>query len=192
MENTLMMEVSVGDKKLQIVKGDITQERVDAIVNAANSHLAHGGGVAAAIVRAGGPEIQEESDKLVREKGPVPTGKAVITGAGKLPAKHVIHAVGPIWRGGNEGEDRLLSEAVSSSLELADEKGLSSIALPAISLGIFGFPKERGAKIILRTILEKMKNLRNLRLIRVVLYSDDMAKLFVETLKEISDTQKEA
>ena len=192
MENTLMMEVSVGDKKLQIIRGDITKEKVDAIVNAANSYLAHGGGVAAAIVRAGGTEIQEESNRLVRDKGPVPTGKAVITGAGRLPAKHVIHAVGPIWRGGNEDEDKLLSEAVISSLELADDKGLSSIALPAISLGIFGFPKERGARIILGTILEKMRGLKNLKLVRVVLYSDDMAKLFVETLKELSRVEKEA
>lgn len=192
MENTLMMEVSVGDKKLQIIRGDITKEKVDAIVNAANSYLAHGGGVAAAIVRAGGTEIQEESNRLVRDKGPVPTGKAVITGAGRLPAKHVIHAVGPIWRGGNEDEDKLLSEAVISSLELADDKGLSSIALPAISLGIFGFPKERGARIILGTILEKMRGLKNLKLVRVVLYSDDMAKLFVETLKGLSRVEKEA
>ena len=135
---------------IRIVHGDITQEQVDAIVNAANEHLAHGGGVAGAIVRRGGREIQEESTRWVREHGPVRTGTAAITGAGRLPARYVIHAVGPRWGMGDE--ERLLAQAVESALALADEKGLRSISLPAISTGIFGFPKPLGAQVILDAV----------------------------------------
>ncbi|MCD6291728.1 MAG: macro domain-containing protein [Anaerolineae bacterium] len=136
---------------LRIVQGDLTQEPVDAIVNAANGRLAHGGGVAGAIVRRGGHEIQEESDRWVQEHGPVRTGSAAITGAGKLPARYVIHAVGPVWRGRGD-EDELLASAVTSALSLAAEHGLQSVSLPAISSGIFGFPKERAARVILDAV----------------------------------------
>lgn len=135
---------------IRVVHGDITQEQVDAIVNAANERLAHGGGVAGAIVRRGGREIQEESSRWVREHGPVPTGSAAITGAGRLPARYVIHAVGPRWGMGDE--ERLLAQAVQSALALADEKGLQTISLPAISTGIFGFPKPLGVKVILDAV----------------------------------------
>lgn len=136
---------------IRVVHGDITAETVDAIVNAANERLAHGGGVAGAIVRKGGREIQEESTRWVREHGPVRTGTAAITGAGRLPARYVIHAVGPRWGIGDE--ERLLAQAVQSALALADEKGLQSISLPAISTGIFGFPKSLGAKVILDAVV---------------------------------------
>jgi putative ATPase len=135
---------------IRVVHGDLTEEQVDAIVNAANERLAHGGGVAGAIVRKGGREIQEESTRWVREHGPVRTGTAAITGAGRLPARYVIHAVGPRW--GTGDEERLLAQAVQSALALADEKGLQSISLPAISTGIFGFPKALGAKVILDAV----------------------------------------
>ena len=149
--NRIVHTVERADGRIiRVVHGDITQEAVDAIVNAANSHLAHGGGVAGAIVRRGGRIIQEESNRWVQEHGPVPTGKAAITSAGRLPAKYVIHAVGPRWGMGNE--EQLLYEAVQSALTLADEKGLRSIALPAISTGIFGFPKPLGVRTILRAI----------------------------------------
>ncbi len=135
----------------RVVRGDLTEEPVDAIVNAANEHLAHGGGVAGAIVRKGGYEIQEESNRWVREHGPVRTGTAAITGAGRLPARYVIHAVGPIWR--NRGdEDELLASAVTSALSLAAEHRLQSVSLPAISSGIFGFPKERAVRVILDAV----------------------------------------
>ncbi|MCS7222158.1 MAG: macro domain-containing protein [Anaerolineae bacterium] len=136
---------------IRIIQGDLTEEPVDAIVNAANEYLTHGGGVAGAIARKGGPEIQAESDRWVREHGPVRTGTAAITTAGRLPARYVIHAVGPIWR--NRGdEDALLASAVTSALTLAAEHEVRSISLPAISSGIFGFPKPRAARVILDAV----------------------------------------
>ena len=136
--------------EFQIVQGDITQVAVDAIVNAANSRLQHGGGVAGVIVSRGGKQIQQESNAWVREHGPVSHVEPAYTSAGRLPCKYVIHAVGPIWGEGNE--DAKLSAAVSGSLKVADELKLESISMPAISTGIFGFPKERAAKIIFDTI----------------------------------------
>ncbi len=135
---------------LQIVQGDITAEKVDAIVNAANAHLQHGGGVAAIISDRGGAIIQRESDAWVRSHGAVSHEKPAYTGAGNLPSRFVIHAVGPIWGSGDE--DRKLASAVRGSLETAEELHLASLALPAISTGIFGFPKERGAGIILAAV----------------------------------------
>ena len=129
-------------KTLRLVQGDITERDVDAIVNAANSHLQHGGGVAGAIVRKGGQIIQEESDRI----GYTPVGTAVVTSAGKLPSKYVIHTVGP--RMGEGDEDAKLKSAVLSTLALASEKGLKSVSMPAISSGIFGFPKDRCAAIL--------------------------------------------
>ena len=134
---------------LSLRKGDITDEDVDAIVNAANTGLAHGGGVVGAILRKGGQIIQDESDRI----GKVPTGSAAITGAGKLPARFVIHAVGPVWRGHTpEENDRLLAAATTAALEIAREKSLTSIAFPAISSGIFGFPKERCARVMVEAV----------------------------------------
>jgi O-acetyl-ADP-ribose deacetylase (regulator of RNase III) len=135
---------------IRVVRGDLTEERVDAIVNAANSRLAHGGGVAGAIVRRGGRAIQEECDRLVAEHGEVPTGGAVVTGAGRLPARHVIHAVGPVW--GTGDEDAKLAGAVRGALALARAGDLRRVSLPAISSGIFGFPKDRCARVILETV----------------------------------------
>ncbi len=136
---------------LEVRQGDLTQEEVDAIVNAANSHLAHGGGVAGAIVRRGGYAIQEESERWVAEHGPVSPGQVAVTSAGRLPCKWVIHAVGPVWQGGDAQEEELLAAAVGNSLRKAEELKLESIALPAISSGIFGFPKERCAEIMIAT-----------------------------------------
>lgn len=138
-----------GGQTLSLRQGDITGEAVDAIVNAANEGLAHGGGVAGAIVRRGGVSIQDESDRL----GRVPTGSAAITGAGTLSARFVIHAVGPFWNGFPPEEcDRLLRSATVAALQIAREKGLQSVAFPAISSGIFGFPKDRCARIMLRAV----------------------------------------
>jgi O-acetyl-ADP-ribose deacetylase (regulator of RNase III) len=140
---------------LRVVQGDLTQEPVEAIVNAANSQLSHGGGVAGAIVRAGGPEIQHESDRWVSQHGEVPTGDAAITGAGRLPCDYVVHAVGPIWsRYTPEEADRLLASAVKRSMALAADHDVRTISLPGISTGIYGFPKERGARVILDAVLE--------------------------------------
>jgi O-acetyl-ADP-ribose deacetylase (regulator of RNase III) len=137
---------------VRLIHGDLTQEVVDTIVNAANAQLAHGGGVAGAIVRKGGQEIQAESDQWVREHGPVSHEHPAVTSAGQLPCRYVIHAVGPVW--GEGDEDAKLRSAVTGSLALADEKALTSLALPAISTGIFGFPKDRGARVILDAIVD--------------------------------------
>ena len=139
---TAPLEKKIGKKILRLLSADITEREVDAIVNAANSRLQHGGGVAGAIVRKGGHIIQEESNKI----GFVPVGWAAITTAGKLRAQYVIHAVGPMM--GEGDEDNKLKNAMNSVLTLATEKGLKSISVPAISAGIFGFPKDRCAKIL--------------------------------------------
>lgn len=138
---------------IRVVQNDITEEPVDAIVNAANSRLAHGGGVAAAISIKGGPEIQRESTAWVREHGIVETGSAAITGAGRLSCRYVIHAVGPVWSANEaEANDALLAGAVRSALDLADRYKLRSISMPGISSGIFGFPKPRCARVMVGTV----------------------------------------
>lgn len=144
--------ITIGKRQILIKHGDITAETTDAIVNPANSCLQHGGGAAAAIVRAGGAIIQEQSNALIRKIGSVPVGKAVITDAGSLPCKFVIHTVGPRWGEGDEAAK--LRKAVWNSLTLADLYNLQSISLPAISSGIFGFPKPECAKIIIQTCTE--------------------------------------
>ncbi len=136
---------------LQLVQGDLTQERVDAIVNAANTQLQHGGGVAGVIVRRGGAEIQAESNAWVLAHGPVGHAEPAYTTAGGLPCRYVIHAVGPVWGSGDE--DARLEAAVRGSLRLADRLGVASIAFPAISTGIYGFPKQRAAGVIFGAIL---------------------------------------
>ncbi len=128
---------------IELAQGDITTMRVDAIVNAANEALRLGAGVAGAIRRDGGPAIQRECDRI----GTCPVGGAVVTGAGELPARWVIHAVGPVWRGGEDGEEMLLASAIRAALKRAEEIGARSVALPAISTGVFGFPLERAAEI---------------------------------------------
>jgi O-acetyl-ADP-ribose deacetylase (regulator of RNase III) len=140
-----------GGQTVQIVLGDLTEERVDAIVNAANAYLQHGGGVAGAISRRGGPLIQQESDRWVRQYGPVPHDRPAYTSGGDLPCKYVIHAVGPVY--GQGGEDEALAAAVAGALRLGDQLGLASLALPAISTGIFGFPKARAARVTLSALL---------------------------------------
>jgi putative ATPase len=152
MRRVLYERKSPAGSIIRIVQGDLTAETVDAIVNAANEQLMHGGGVAGAISRRGGPSIQRESTAWVREHGPVRTGSAAITGAGSLPCRHVIHAVGPVW--GTGDEEAKLAGAVRSALDLADECGLRSVSMPGISSGIFGFPKPLCAKVMLGAIQE--------------------------------------
>lgn len=139
---------------LQVVQGDLTKESTDAIVNAANGWLAHGGGVAGAILRRGGLQIQFESDAWVEQHGRVAVGDVAVTGAGALPCKKVIHAVGPVWEGGGDDEEDDLRAAALNSLKKAGELGCASIAMPAISSGIFGFPKERCAEILVEAALD--------------------------------------
>jgi O-acetyl-ADP-ribose deacetylase (regulator of RNase III) len=183
MTTILYTHTRADGRVIRVVQGDITEEEVDAIVNAANEHLAHGGGVAGAIVRKGGREIQEESSQWVQEHGHVPTGGAAITGAGRLKARYVIHAVGPVWGVGNE--EALLASAVKSALALADRHGLGSISLPAISTGIFGFPKPLGAQVILRAVQEHLDEHSDSSLREVRLCNIDRAtsELFVAEAK---------
>jgi O-acetyl-ADP-ribose deacetylase (regulator of RNase III) len=144
------MEKRIGKSVLELRQGDITALEVDAIVNAANKFLAHGGGVALAILRKGGPQIQAESTVLVAKRGPLKTGDAVITSAGNLPARYVIHTVGPVWGDQDEMEsDALLRRSVRNSLALAVEHGVKTVALPAISTGIYRFPAERAGAVMI-------------------------------------------
>lgn len=178
-----------GGRTLRLVHGDLTEERVDAIVNAANAQLVHGGGVAGAISRSGGPDIQAQSDAWVREHGLVTHERPALTGAGRLPCRYVIHAVGPVWGEGNE--DANLRVAVTGSLALADELRLASLALPAISTGIFGFPKDRGARIIVDAILgflstQPQTSLQEIRITlidqpSVLIFSQEFARRWPET-----------
>ncbi len=178
----VLFEKTINGVSVKAVKGDITKEATDAIVNAANKYLSHGGGVAGAIVRAGGKVIQEESNKIVAEQGPLETGEAVITTAGNLPAKYVIHTVGPIYGEGNE--DEKLKKAVLSVLNLATEKGLKSISIPAISCGIYGFPKERGTKIIYETVKEFLeKNKTSLKEVHLIGIGREIPALFAKAME---------
>ena len=178
----IITEKTIKGKILRLIQGDITERDVDVIVNAANSHLRHGGGVAGAIVRKGGQVIQEESNEI----GYTPVGTAVITGAGKLPARFVIHAVGP--RMGEGDEDNKLKNAVSNSLKLASENGLKSISLPAISSGIFGFPKDRCAEILVKGALNYIEEnpKSSLQLIEFCVYDDLTKGYFQREFDKIS------
>jgi O-acetyl-ADP-ribose deacetylase (regulator of RNase III) len=167
-------------QKIQIGQGDITTEEVDAIVNAANERLQHGGGVAWAIAKKGGPVIQKESDDWIRTHGSVSHSRPAWTSGGLLPARYVIHAVGPVW--GDGEEDKKLFEAVTGSLRLADELKCTSLAMPAISTGIYGFPKERAAKIILSAIEDHFKDdSSTLRLVKLVLFDQGTVDVFLRS-----------
>ncbi len=170
---------------LELALGDLTREHVDAIVNAANDHLQHGGGVAAAIARRGGPLIQRESNRWVREHGPVSHDRPAVTAAGDLPCRYVIHAVGPVWGSGDETTK--LAAAVRGSLQTAAELGLTSIALPAISTGIYGFPLPLAAEIILQTITEftRQNPTIGLRVIRITLWDEDALQVFEKAFQTL-------
>ncbi|MFN3739348.1 MAG: macro domain-containing protein [Thermodesulfovibrionales bacterium] len=177
----MVIEKSIGNKKISLIKGDITEREVDAIVNAANSALKHGGGVAGAIVRKGGQIIQEESDRI----GYVPVGQAAITTGGKLKAKWVIHAVGP--RMGEGDEDNKLKSAINSVMRLATERRFKTISVPAISAGIFGFPKDRCAKILIGETANFLKNHpdTSLELIEFCIFDDEAYKFFKEEIERL-------
>jgi len=175
------MEIKINNSILIITKGDITTESTDAIVNAANSGLRGGGGVDGAIHRAGGPSIIQECRKI----GSCPTGKAVITTAGNLKAKYVIHTVGPIFRGGNKKEAELLKSAYLESLKLASSKKLKSIAFPAISTGAYGYPIQKAAHIALKTTIEYLKKHHDIELVRFILFDQHTYEIFKNELKNL-------
>jgi O-acetyl-ADP-ribose deacetylase (regulator of RNase III) len=178
----MTLQFSLGRLTIELVEGDITELEADAIVNAANEYLKHGGGVAAAIVRKGGFAIQEESDRYVREHGPVPVGGVAVTGAGRLKAKYVIHAVGPRY-GDPQGDEKLAS-AIRNSLLKAEELGLESIALPAISTGVFGYPYERCASIMARVLKEFAPSAKSLKRVVVCLYGREAYETFRRVFEE--------
>ncbi len=162
-----MTELKIGNTRLTLVQGDITVQQVDAIVNAANAALRGGGGVDGAIHRAGGPDIMAECRRI----GGCPTGEAVRTTAGRLPANHVIHAVGPIWTSGNVGEPDLLASAYRCSLQIAAAHGARTVAFPSISTGVYGFPKDLAAETALSAVTEVLPNL-DLVEVRFVVFGD--------------------
>jgi O-acetyl-ADP-ribose deacetylase len=158
---------------IELVRGDITRETLDAIVNAANSELMGGGGVDGAIHRAGGPAILDECRKIRAEKGRLPPGEAVVTTAGRLGCRQVIHTVGPIWGGGRSGEAETLARCYHNSLRLAAERGLRSVAFPSISTGAFGYPVEAAAEVALRAVSDALlAEAGTVSLVRFVLFSD--------------------
>ena len=165
-------------ERIQIIKGDITKQQVDAIVNAANSSLMGGGGVDGAIHCAGGPAILEECRKIIAKKGSCPTGDAVITTAGLLPAKYVIHTVGPVWAGGKNDEANKLSNCYKNSLQLALEFKIETIAFPNISTGIYGYPKEDAAKIATGTVINFLRTNSSIKQVRFVCFDDENFVLY--------------
>jgi len=178
------MKVTIEGQTVELVEGDITKQEVDAIVNAANNQLAGGGGVDGAIHGRGGPAIMKETDTAYPNG--CSTGSAVITGAGSLPAKHVIHAVGPFWQGGKVGEPDLLAGTHRRSLELAVEHDCSSIAFPAISTGVYGYPMAKAARVALETVIEFIQQQRKPELVRFVLYGEPAYEAFESVLKELT------
>lgn len=185
-----MFELQIGDARIELVQGDITQQAVDAIVNAANSRLAGGGGVDGAIHRRGGPAIMRETQE--RYPDGCPTGSAVISGAGNLQAKYLIHAVGPVWSGGSKGEADLLAGAIRRSLELAAEHGCQSIALPALSAGAYGYPLAKAARVALQTTASFLKAHNQTRLVRFVLFGDDALQAFAAALEKMKQSNEPA
>jgi O-acetyl-ADP-ribose deacetylase (regulator of RNase III) len=163
--------------------GDITGQDTDAIVNAANSSLMGGGGVDGAIHRAGGPAILEECKKIVARQGPLPPGEAVQTTGGRMKAAFVIHTVGPIYRDGMQGEGGLLAAAYRNSLQLADRLGLHSLAFPAISTGVYGYPAEAAADVAVRTVIDELGRARSVHEVRFVLFSAEMMETFLDAAK---------
>lgn len=176
------MERKIGTAVVEVVRGDITKEKVDAIVNAANKTLLGGGGVDGAIHRAGGPAILAECRTL----GGCDTGDAKITTGGNLPAKHVIHTVGPIYRDGNHGEPALLASCYRRSLEVAAANGLKSVAFPAISCGVYGYPIPEAAQIAVQTVVDFLQNHADITQVRFVMFGQDTYEAFEQALHACS------
>ena len=183
MDTPLRIRLLPRGRKLELVQGDITTQQVDAIVNAANAYLMHGGGVAAAIARKAGRALVRESRAWVEQRGPVTPDEPAYTTAGKLPCRYVIHAVGPVWRGGAHGEDRALQAAVTGALRRAAELALTSLAMPAISTGIFGFPAGRAASLTFDAVHACFvaHPRTSLALVRIVLYDRRTLDAFLQT-----------
>ena len=181
------MKVKIGKSELTLVTGDITEQETEAIVNAANSSLMGGGGVDGAIHRAGGPEILEQCKTIRKTTLPVglPTGKAVTTTVGKLKAKYVIHTVGPVWKGGDNGEPELLVDAYINSLLLALENGIKTISFPSISTGAYGYPIEKASKTALGSVIVFLEKNTGIDEVRFVLHNSHDLGVYEQTLEEL-------
>jgi O-acetyl-ADP-ribose deacetylase (regulator of RNase III) len=182
----LSRELTVNQARLAIIQGDITRQATEAIVNAANSGLMGGGGVDGAIHRAGGPAILEECQQIVARQGRLPTGRAVITTGGNLPARYIIHTVGPIWQGGNKGEAALLESAYRESLKLAAAKKLASVSFPSISTGAYGYPLAEAANIAIKTVVSFLKKDSSLKEAVFVLFDARSYEAYASALGEIA------
>ena len=177
------MKTRILQTDLELIQGDITKAEVDAIVNAANSQLIGGGGVDGAIRRAGGDEIEQACAEIRKREGGCPTGKAVITTGGNLPAKYVIHTAGPVWEGGNSGEAELLASCYQSSLQLAVQNGIQRIAFPSISTGIYGYPTEKAAVVALTAVKEFVEqNNATLTTIQFILFDEATHTCYLDAL----------
>jgi len=185
------LEVNVGRSRVLLIRGDITDQETDAIVNAANPSLMGGGGVDGSIHRKGGPAILAECRMIRSSKWPngLPTGEAVITSGGSLKARYVIHTVGPIYSGGGGNEDELLAKAYRSSLSLALEKGFKTISFPSISTGAYGFPIDKASKIALRSAMEFLQENNGIEEVRFVLFSERDLQTYMEVMRQISKGQ---
>jgi O-acetyl-ADP-ribose deacetylase (regulator of RNase III) len=177
----------INQAKLSIIKGDITQQATDAIVNAANSSLMGGGGVDGAIHRAGGPTILEECKQIVSRQGRLPTGQAVITTAGNMKTRHVIHTVGPIWHGGSQGEAKLLESAYRESLKLAAENKLSSLSFPSISTGVYSYPLDEASRIAVKTVASFLLETSSIKEVVFVLFDSRTFDAYAAALGEIKE-----
>ena len=175
--------VVTDSRRIELAHGDITTERLDAVANAANEALRGGGGVDGAIHRAAGPGLLDELIRRYPEG--TPTGTAVATDGHELPARWVLHAIGPVWRGGDQGEEALLDGAYRSCLRLADELGARSVGFPAISMGIYGYPADEGARVAVRAAAEHLRGETGIELVRFVLFSDETYGHFAVALAEL-------
>ena len=182
MRRVVLERVLPGGRTLTLVHGNLVHEAVNAIVNAANEHLQHGGGVAGAIVREGGEIIQQQSDRI----GHVATGSAAITSAGRLRARYVIHAVGPVYHDGQHGEPALLARAYGRSLEVAAAHGATSVAFPSISTGAYRFPIAAAARIALETVVQALRRHPSITLVRFVLFSPDDLQTYADALANVA------
>ena len=172
------------ESKIEIIKGDITKVSTEAIVNAANSSLMDGGGVDGAIHRAGGKKILEECKEIVRAQGECKTGKAVITSGGNLPAKYVIHTVGPVWNGGTHNEEKLLADCYTNSLQLAIDNQCKTIAFPNISTGVYGFPKDKAASISINTVSSFLRSHSSIEKVIFVCFDEENYQLLLNELSK--------
>jgi O-acetyl-ADP-ribose deacetylase (regulator of RNase III) len=185
-KETVQMEVN--GARILIIQGDITRQATDAIVNAANSSLMGGGGVDGAIHRAGGPAILEDCKKIVDRQGRLPAGRAVITTGGNLPAKHVIHTVGPVWHGGDSGEAGLLESAYRESLKIAAENNLASVSFPSISTGAYGYPVEQAAEVAVSTVVAFLREEKtSVEEVVFVLFDSKTYEAYEAALEKVAD-----